>query len=145
MIKPHFFISMVVVAIGIALSLVSYLYYGSILLTAVGLSLIISGLTWLVLSITGHPTSPASITTRTYVMLFGVVAIVLIVADCVLDFFKQSDIAIYFIIKAIIYLITIWIFIALYPRLRNRLMIVGSIVFTVFFVMIILKIINALV
>jgi uncharacterized membrane protein YhhN len=58
------------------------------------------------------------------------------ITNGLLAFFKQEDLKIYFVVGAIVYFVTAWLFIALKPKFRNALTTVGIIIFMGFMVII---------
>jgi hypothetical protein len=143
MLKHYMCLGIVLLVIGFSLASVSYFVIASVSLTAIGLSIILLGLTSITTTLTRQtiPMESKRINISTKLLLISL-AVIFGIIDIVLMLFYQEDLAIYFVINAIAYFITIWFYSALNPKLRNSLTFVSAIIFSIFLLIIAFKIIN---
>ena len=133
------------VLMGLSLSLFYYLVIDSVFLTASGLSIIIIGSTSIGLAYV-RPHFPKG-ELRKYIvrarnLLLVILSVEFIIIIGLLAFFKQNDLSIYLIISIIVYLVTVWIYNVINPKLGNALTVVGAIAFVVLLGIIWFKIID---
>jgi hypothetical protein len=81
---------------------------------------------------------------RTYNRLIVSLVIVFGLVNALLAFFGQNDIAIYFIVNAIAYLIITLVYVYLNPRGRTALNSLSAVIFAGFLVIVAMKVIEIL-
>jgi hypothetical protein len=81
---------------------------------------------------------------RVFNRLIISLAITLSLLNVLLDYFKQTDISIYFIVNAIAYLVIVVLYVYLNPRTRSVLNTVSAIILGCFMVIVTLKVVEIL-
>ena len=145
--KLYMLLGIIMVIIGfLILSLYYYFVISSVLVAAFGLSAIVLGYTSISLTFTRPHISPETegIFLRINNTLLISLTAEFVIINILLTFFKQHDLIIYLIIGVIVYLITVWFYVALNPELRNALTAVCAAVFAEFLIIITIRIIDIL-
>jgi len=145
--KLNMLLGIIMVLVGFS---IFFLYFFSVvsstLLAAFSLSITILGYTSMALEYAGSNISPETrrIVSRTNNTLLIALAAEFIIINCLLAFFKQHDLSIYITIGVIVYLITLWVYIALDPELRNAMTAAAVVVFFQFLIIMTFKILELL-
>jgi len=145
--KLYMFLGIIMVLIGFSLF---FLYFFSVvsftLLAAFSLSITILGYTSMALEYARPNISPETnrIISRTNNTLLIALAAEFVIINCLLAFFKQNDLSIYITIGVIVYLITLWFYIALDPKLRNAMTAAAVVVCLQFLIIMTFKILELL-
>ncbi|MDP2730359.1 MAG: hypothetical protein Q8O55_07745 [Dehalococcoidales bacterium] len=121
---------------GAAIGLVSYLYLGSVLLEAAGLSLSIIGLTAAILA--GGRAGSLSTADKIIFSLF----LALSALNVLFAFFGQTDISAYFVVNFLAFLSITPAYIDISPGQKAGLNITGTVMFAVFLAILAIKLLQ---
>jgi hypothetical protein len=142
MARPYLYLGIVFGVVGISLTIGAYLTLNSIPLAATGISIIILGVTNGGLAFSkqdyNHRSNSNPLSSRFVLLVVLVLAFGAIVG--LLSLFKQHDLAIYFLIEALVYFIAIWLYVALNPMSKKSMTTVSTLIFIGCLVVMTLKI-----